>query len=297
MLCVWFSVVGGLACWLASSAPCAANTVPMHPLNARKTLQATSPVEGPAIGSVNSNVWQIGGNASLISVSLDSLQQTTAVSSSPISFSEAPSHPGAKRRLLQGCSCVACSHTQSIPAQATYTLTFSSTNVIDMNIQTTDVRPAAMLTTVLTRCNKSLKKVVVQGSAFLYQLSYQTGYVVDFGSGYSPTSQYTCTDVPKTRFASCPTATSTLQITCTNLLYSCNFKYDISTYTDYSQCGNAPPPPQTGSSSSSGSSGCQCSCCLGSQCTRSDVGTISGVGLRATLGLAHGVFVSSSSCS
>ena len=69
-------------------------------------------------------------------------------------------------------------------------------------------------------------------------------------------------------------------------MYSCNFKYDISTYTDYNQCRKAPPPPQTSSSSSSGSSGCQCSCCLGSQCTKSDIGTVSGVGLRATFGLA-----------
>lgn len=123
----------------------------------------------------------------------------------------------------------------------------------------------------------------MQGSGFFYQLSYQTGYYVNFGSGYSPTTQYTCTDVPRTRFASCPTASSTLQITCTNLLYSCNLEYDISAYTDYSQCSNvpAPPPPQTSSSSSSSSSGCQCSCCLGYQCATSVIGTVPGVWMRS----------------
>ena len=121
----------------------------------------------------------------------------------------------------------------------------------------------------------------MQGSGFLYRVGYQTGYYIDFGSGYSPTTHYTCTDVPRTRFASCPTASSTLQITCTNILFSCNIKYDISAYTDYSQCSTAPPPPApqtTSSSSSSSSSGCQCSCCLGYQCSKSVAGRIPGVG-------------------
>ncbi|KAK9867879.1 hypothetical protein WJX84_009964 [Apatococcus fuscideae] len=117
----------------------------------------------------------------------------------------------------------------------------------------------------------------MDGSGFQYQLSYRTGYVVNFGLGYSPVTHYTCTDVPRTRFASCPTASSSLQITCTNLVYSCHIKYDISIYTDYSQCESAPPPPQRSSSSSSSSSGCQCSCCLGTQCTMSFVGTAAGV--------------------
>ncbi len=149
MLGMCFVVVGSLVFLLASCCPCAADTFPVHAPNSRKTLQASSPADGPALGSVNSSVWQIGGNASLVSVSLDGLQQSTTVSSLPTSFSEAPSHPGAKRRLLQGCSCVACSNTQRIPAQASYTLTFSSANVVDLNIQSTDVRRAGKLRMLL----------------------------------------------------------------------------------------------------------------------------------------------------
>ena len=119
MLGMCFVVVGSLACLLASCRPCAGDTFPVvHAPNSRKTLQASSPADGPALGSVNSGVWQIGGNASLVSVSLDALQQSATVSSLTTSFSEAPSHLGAKRRLLQGCSCAGCPNTQRIPAQA-----------------------------------------------------------------------------------------------------------------------------------------------------------------------------------
>lgn len=150
MLGMCFVVVGSLACLLASCDPCAADTLPVvHAPNSRKTLQASLSADGPALGSVAARRWQIGGNASLVSVSLDGLQQSTTVSSLPTSFNEAPSHPGAKRRLLQSCSCVACSNTQRIPAQASYTLTFSSANVIDLNIQSTDVRRAGKLRMLL----------------------------------------------------------------------------------------------------------------------------------------------------
>ena len=134
-----------------------------------RLLQASSPADGPALGSVNSSVWQIGGNASLVSVSLDSLQQSTTVSSLPTFFSEAPSHPGAKRRLLQGCSCVACSNTQRIPAQASYTLTFSSANVIDVNIQSTDVRRAGKLRMLLM--HRSQHNLTLAGAGVRFLLS------------------------------------------------------------------------------------------------------------------------------
>lgn len=135
--------VGVLAYLLASSSPCAGEPSTLQAMSARKVLQAPPPDEVPAFDNLNSIAWQVGGNASLTSVSLDALQQSTTVSSMASSFSEAPNHPGAKRRLLQGCSCAACPHTQSIPAQASYSLTFSSANVIDLNIQSTDVRLSA----------------------------------------------------------------------------------------------------------------------------------------------------------
>lgn len=142
MLQTWCCVVGSLVYLLASSCPCDAHTS-LQPLKTRRTLETASSAAAPSLDSTN-KVWHIGGNASLVSVSLDGLQKSTTNSSSLASFSQAPSQPGAKRRLLQSCSCVACANTQSIPALATYTLTFSSANVIDLNLQSTDVRISAV---------------------------------------------------------------------------------------------------------------------------------------------------------
>ncbi len=143
MFRTWRCVIGSLVYLLSSSCPCDAHTS-LQPLKTRRTLETASSAAPPSAGA-NSKVWHIGGNASLVSVSLNGLQTSTTNSSSLASFSQAPSQPGANRRLLQSCDCVACSNTQSIPALGSTTLTFYSANVIDLNIQSTDVRISAVV--------------------------------------------------------------------------------------------------------------------------------------------------------